>query len=379
MSKIDELIRELCPDGVNFLELGKVIRLNFGTRITKMNDMGTLFPVYGGGGESFRTDEFNRQDEYVISRFAMSERCVRKVTGKFWLLDSGFTFSVSSEEVAYDYVAFWLLSSQKAIFNATSQGAQKNLKVEEFKRFRIPVPPIQVQNEIISILNSFTQLEAELEAELEARRKQYHFYRNYISQGITHYKPRNLHEIADFFNAKAHEQLVDPNGDIALMTARFISRGEANRFVKSQDVLTPAFTGDVALVMSDLPNGKALAKTFYVDRDNAYAANQRVCLLRTKDPENLNPKFLAYVLNRNKQLLKYDTGVDQTHLKKNYILDLQIPLPPIGEQKRIVDILDQFDELVDGVNNGLPAELSARRKQYEYYRDKLLTFKELAA
>lgn len=97
MSKLDELIARLCPDGVGLREIGSVIKLNFGTRITKMNDSGHQYPVYGGGGESFRTDNFNRQDEWVISRFAMSEACVRRVSGKFWMLDSGFTFDPIDE------------------------------------------------------------------------------------------------------------------------------------------------------------------------------------------------------------------------------------------------------------------------------------------
>jgi type I restriction enzyme S subunit len=88
VSRIDDLIGELAPNGIEFGELGAVIKLNFGSRITRMQNSGTLYPVYGGGGASFRTDDFNREDECVVSRFAMSEICVRRVSGKFWMLDS---------------------------------------------------------------------------------------------------------------------------------------------------------------------------------------------------------------------------------------------------------------------------------------------------
>ena len=81
------------------------------------------------------------------------------------------------------------------------------------------------------------------------------------------------------------------------------------------------------------------------------------------------------ILNRNQQLLKYDNGTDQTNLRKDDILDIQLPIPPLSEQERIVGILDKFDALV---NTELPAEIAARRKQYEYYREKLLTFEPLA-
>jgi type I restriction enzyme S subunit len=93
----------------------------------------------------------------------------------------------------------------------------------------------------------------------------------------------------------------------------------------------------------------------------------------------VEPRYLHYVVNRNPQLLRFDSGVDQTHLKKGDILGIQVPLPAIIEQARIVTILESFDALVNDLSIGLPAELAARRTQYEYYRDKLLTFKELAA
>ena len=124
MSRIDELIEKLCPDGVEFLDLGRVMTPEFGTRITKSKHSGTKFPVYGGGGESFRTDSFNREDDFVISRFAMSETCVRKVSGKFWLLDSGFTFNVDENLVLKDYLAYYLFNNQPQIYACTSQGAR---------------------------------------------------------------------------------------------------------------------------------------------------------------------------------------------------------------------------------------------------------------
>jgi len=132
------------------VELGDVIDINFGQRITKSKDQGTLYPVYGGGGESFRTNEFNREDEYVISRFAMSENCVRFVTGKFWMLDSGGTFSIKDESLtSKDYIGKVLTSMQKQIFACSRGGAQRNLSVEHFKKLTIPLPPLEVQKEIV--------------------------------------------------------------------------------------------------------------------------------------------------------------------------------------------------------------------------------------
>lgn len=144
-------------------------------------------------------------------------------------------------------------------------------------------------------------------------------------------------------------------------------------------MLTPGRSGDVALVLSDLPNGRALARTFFVDRDDSYAINQRVARITVKDTAEMNPKFLHFVLDRNRGLLKHDNGVDQTHLSKGQVTGLEIPVPSIEEQDLIVEHLERFDALVNDISIGLPAELTARRKQYEHYRDRLLTFKELAS
>ena len=131
----------------------------------------------------------------------------------------------------------------------------------------------------------------------------------------------------------------------------------------------------ILMVMSDLPNGRALAKCFYVDEDDKYTLNQRIGGFRVTD-KSVNVRYLYYQLNRNRQLLRYDNGVDQTNLKKDDILNITIPIPPLAEQQRIVDILDRFNTLTTDITAGLPAEIEARRKQYEYYRDKLLTFKQ---
>ena len=132
------------------------------------------------------------------------------------------------------------------------------------------------------------------------------------------------------------------------------------------------------MVMSDLPNGKALAKCFLVNENEKYTLNQRIgCFHVTSDL--VTTKFLYYVMNRNYQLLRYDNGADQTNLRKDDILDIFIPIPSKEAQNRITAILDTFDKHCNDISAGLPAEISARQKQYEYYRDKLLTFKELNA
>ena len=194
-----------------------------------------------------------------------------------------------------------------------------------------------------------------------------------------------LGEVVHFINAKPHEKLVDPDGDVALMTSRFIStEGKKARYVKSEHVLTPALQNDVAMVMSDLPNGRALAKTFFVEENNRFAANQRVCLLRVKAPEEYFPKFLQLVVNRNQQLLAYDNGMDQTHLKKDWILKIRIPVPcpsnpkkSLEIQKKIVAILDKFIDLTTEIMTELTWELKWRKAQYTFYKEQLFNFNKI--
>lgn len=168
---------DLCSDEVEYRPLGEVIVLHPGVRITRKNDSGTLYPVYGGGGESFRTDNFNRTNDYVISRFAMSENCVRYVPEEFWLLDSGISFE-ATPTVLKDYVGHNLMQMQPQIFQCSGKSAQRNLRVKDFLTLTLPVPPLEAQQEIVAKLDTFDSLIQSIEQEISLRRKQYEFYRD---------------------------------------------------------------------------------------------------------------------------------------------------------------------------------------------------------
>ena len=167
---------------VTLVPLGECIKLRFGERITKLHHAGTLYPVYGGGGASFMTDSFNRSDEFVISRFALSEVCVRYVSGEFWLLDSGITFDVDESRCVKRYVGQFLLSRQIAIYRKTAGAAQRNLKTTEFLSMEVPLPELSEQQRIADLLDRFDALvndiSSGLPAEINARRTQYEYYRD---------------------------------------------------------------------------------------------------------------------------------------------------------------------------------------------------------
>lgn len=148
---------------------------------------------------------------------------------------------------------------------------------------------------------------------------------------------KNLGEACNFFNGQAHEKCIDDTGKYKLINSKFVS-SEGEIFKRTNNALSPLFVNDIVMVMSDVPNGKTLAKCFVVDEDDTYTLNQRICVIRS---EIFNTRFLYYQLNRNKYLLSFDNGENQTNLRKNDILNCELFVPPLPEQQRIVAILDE--------------------------------------
>lgn len=199
-------------------------------------------------------------------------------------------------------------------------------------------------------------------------------YLDKLLQGAT-VEWKTLGEVAMFSNGKGHENEIVEEGKFIVVNSKFIStEGKVAKYSNRQ--ICPLFVDDILIVMSDLPNGKALAKTFLVDKNETYTLNQRIGGITIKNKTTLLPKFFNYYLNRTQQLTKYDNGVDQTNLQKKQILDVNIPIPPLSVQQEIVRILDTLTELTAELIAALTAELTARKQQYSYYREQLLSFEE---
>ena len=159
-----------------------------------------------------------------------------------------------------------------------------------------------------------------------------------------------LSDIVTFENGKGHESIVDENGKYILVNSKFIST-EGKVIKKCSEQLCPLKENDIVMVMSDLPNGKALSKCFYINENNKYSLNQRICLLRAN--ENIDSKYLFYKINRNPYYLKFDDGVNQTNLKKNDILNLVVNLPSLSYQKKYSKIMTSFDKKINAEENYL--------------------------
>ena len=291
------------------------------------------------------------------------------------------------------YLSYWF---QAESFRAQKRALATGTKVidvsaRQLMKVKIPVPPLEVQREIVRILDQFTALEAELEAELEARRRQYQHYRDLIRNESTNGQRKiRLGDAVDVlvgFPFKS-AQFVDDATQDALVRGDNIGQG----FFKSVEFKRwPGGTyshesyalavDDIVLAM-DRPFIPAGLKWAMVTQEILPARLvQRVARLRSID-KALDQQFLRHVISSDAfvtYVRRVQTGNTVPHLSAKQIADFDFVLPPIGEQERIVGILDNFDALVNDLNIGLPAELAARRKQYEYYRDRLLTFKERAA
>lgn len=376
MNRVEELIQQLCPNGVEWKKLGEVCELCRGTVITQKEAIKGNVPVISGGQTpAYFHNKANRPGNTIV--VAGSGAYAGFVS--FWeipiFVSDAFTIKPHNE-LNVKFVFYFLKTIQHRIY-ATKKGAGiPHVHGSSIQNFEIPIPPLPIQQEIVRILDTFTELNTNLQTELEARKKQYAYYRDCLLnfEGVKGVEWKKLGEIANFRNGKGHEKIISLNtNDYIIVNSKFISSNSRIRKYSSKQ-LSPLYIDDILIVMSDLPNGKALAKTYIIDENDKYTLNQRIGAISVKEKDKINSRFISYCLNRNKQFLKHDNGVDQTNLKKDDIISVILPIPSIDIQRRIVSILDQFETLVNDLSIGLPAELEARRKQYEYYRDKLLTF-----
>jgi len=153
------------------MRLDEVANINYGTRVTRKKNGGTIYPVYGGGGETFRLDDYNRENCTIVSRFAMSEECVRYVEGKFFLNDSGLTVESKSDELLQEYLDKFLFSQMRKIYSLGRGTAQKNLEVDAFKKMEIPLPSLDKQRAIVEKVSEMQNIILELRAAFERKQQ----------------------------------------------------------------------------------------------------------------------------------------------------------------------------------------------------------------
>ena len=233
---------------------------------------------------------------------------------------------------------------------------------------KIPIPPLPVQEEIVKVLDAFTALEAELEAELEARKRQYEYYRNKLLtfDENTTGKGVDWKMLSEVFviqrGIRVTKNQLNDNGIYPVYQNSLTPLGyytNANCLPDTTFIITAGAAGEIGYS----------SVAFWAADDCFYLIGS----------ENINSRYVYHTLLNQQQYIKSRVRkASIPRLSRSIIEKIIIPIPPIEEQERIVAILDKFDSLVNDISEGLPAELTARRQQYEYYRNKLLTFEKAA-
>ena len=263
-----------------------------------------------------------------------------------------------SKKVIPEFLCYYFINSKDYLVGQAVGNAQPNISQMKIKDLRIPLPPLETQARIVSIVDSaFADIErarANAEKNLKNARELFDSYLNKVfSQRGEGWKETTLGESCEFSNGKAHEKSIDENGVFIVVNSKFIS--QAGAVVKRTNELKhPLNIGDIAMVMSDVPNGKALAKCFIVPEENKYSLNQRICSIKS---DLFFTQFLYYQLNRNPFLLAFDNKGSQANLRKDEILSCPLWLPSIEKQQEISSKLDSLmnhtDSLLDAYNNKL--------------------------
>jgi type I restriction enzyme S subunit len=376
MTKLDQLIMELCPNGVEYKPLGDVINYEQPTKYIVNNTNYSNdydIPVLTAG-QTFILGYTNEQNGIYQASKDSPVIIFDDFTTSFHWVD--FSFKVKSSAMkmltAKDKnitLLKYLYYTMKCIkYEPVSHARQW---IEKYSTIKIPVPPLPIQQEIVRILDKYTELEIKLEAEigaeLEARKKQYDYYRNLLFMSTDDIPIVPLGTIGTNLDSKRKPvtKNVRQSGKYPYYGASGIV-DYVNYYI---------FDGDFLLVSEDGANLVARNTPIAFSASGKIWVNNHAHILQFNT--YATRRYIEFYLN-SIDLSRFISTAAQPKLNQENLNKIPIPLPSIEEQARIVSILDRFDALINDITSGLPAEITARRKQYEYYRDKLLTFKEIA-
>jgi len=376
MNKIEKLIAEFCSEGVEFKELGEVIVLEYGKPLKESERSEGNFPVLGSNGRIGCHSSYLIEGPCIIIGRKGSAGAVVWEEKNCYPIDTTFFVKNQNDQILLKYLFHKFQTLNLTIDK--QDGGVPGLNRNNVYKIQIPIPPLAIQQEIVKILDTFTTLEAELEAELEARKKQYEYYREELLTFGDDVEWKTLGDICNNVSS----------GGTPLSTRSDYYGGDIP-WLRTQEVrFVNIYETEIKITEKGLKNSSAKwipANCVIVAISGATAArsainkiplttNQHCCNLET-DPRIADYRYVFHWVSCQYEKLKAFGQGARADLNSGIIKNFPIPIPPLAEQERIVAILDKFDALVNDISAGLPAELNARRKQYEYYRDKLLTFK----
>jgi restriction endonuclease S subunit len=324
--------------------LDVLCEVEYGTRVTRKRDGGSMYPVYGGGGATFYIDDFNRQDQMIISRFAMSEECVRFVSGKFFLNDSGLTVRTRDEsKLSQTFLDRQLLTRSNEIYLTARGTAQKNMDMSTFGTMELTYPDsLDEQTRIVALLDDANARITELAAcYRQARAHVENLFESALRDALESNLDWPVVALGDLMtvqNGYAFDsKYFSPVGKIGLIRIRDLRGG-----VDTETRYDGPFSKEYKVSAGDYLIGMDGDFRCYEWKGEPALLNQRVCRLQ-RFSELLEPRYLFHVINRFLKEIEDVTGYTTVkHLSSKSILAIEMPMPPREEQRRIVERLDQI-------------------------------------
>ena len=393
MSRIQELIKEMCPNGVRYKTVNELISNKIIVTVTpsfkvKKNEYKKtgIIPIISQE-EEFISGYCDKEDSHITKRNYV---CFGDHSEHIKFID--FPFVQGADGLKIMYTNEKELLGKFFYHTALSTYKRYNNYERHFKYFceiKIPIPPLKVQEEIVRILDKFGELEAEIEAELEARQSQYEFWSGKIFESHMNGKIKHITDIAMIKARVGWQRLTTAEylstGDYYLITGTDFKNDGKIDFNKCVFVTKERYEMDenIQVHKNDILITKdgTLGKVAYLndEPDKLTTLNSGVFRIKVTD-KNVLPRYIYHYFNSKvfRDFVEYvKTGSTIPHLTQEKLVSLNIPIPNIKEQEKIINILDKFEDLTRSFSVGLPAEIELRRKQYEHYRNQLLSFKEL--
>lgn len=369
-NKLEELIEKLCPNGVEYKELGLYCKILKGKQLNKEKLLESgKYPAYNGGiiHSGFTNDYNVKENTTIISQGGASAGFVQFIKTKFWANAHCYYLEPDTNILNNKYIYYFVKQNQNKLMKCQYGAGIPALKSNEIFNLLVPLPPLEIQEEIVRILDKFTEqtikLTTELTTELTLRKQQYKHYRDKLLNKAKNIKMVTLDMISENYDSQ-RKPITSGNrekGNIPYYGASGIV-DYINDYI---------FDGDYLLISEDGANLLTRVTPIAFSISGKAWVNNHAHVL--KFSENITRKYVETYLN-SIDLKLYITGAAQPKLNKKNLNSIKIPLPPLEEQKRIVEILDRFDKMINDIKEGLLAEIEMRQKQYEYYRDKLLNF-----
>lgn len=394
MSRLNELIQELCPNGVELKKLGNVCNnITTGKLNANVMEKEGKYPFFTCDAQPFRINKYAFDTEAILVTGNGSQvGHINYYKGKFNAYQRTYVLSNFVPKICVFFLFYYLKCYLKPyILQNCKKGSVPYITLPILKDFDIPIPPLDVQNEIVRILDTFTshtaELQTKLQAELQARKEQYEYYRNKLltfDKDDKNVKWMKLGEVGSFIRGNGlqkkdftetgfpcihYGQIHTHYGTFADTTISYTS------FVLAEKLRKASYGDLVIATTSEDVDGVCKACAWLGKNDVAVSGDAYIY------KHNQNPKYISYLF-QTKRFYEYkrkaSVGTKVVRVSGDSMKNFIFPIPSISEQTRIVSILDKFEALVNDLTEGISAEISAVQEQYEYYRNKLLTFKQRA-